>query len=91
MSWAPVTLLIEIMAASLRKTDYGDGQTSEDYYALYCLYANWDWEVRFPVFDTGIDSLNLNNFVSLPAPGTQSISKAFQSSFTDSSAFTSTL
>lgn len=38
MSWPPVTLLIEIMAASPKKTDYGDGWTSEDYYALYCLY-----------------------------------------------------
>lgn len=90
MSWPPFTLLTEIMAASPRKTDYGDGQTSEDYYALYGLYANWDWEARFPVFDTGIDSLNLNNFVSLPAPGVQSISKAFQSNCIDSSTFTST-
>lgn len=43
-----------------------------------------------PDFQFLIDSLNLNNFVFLPAPGVQSISKAFQSSFTDSSAFTST-
>lgn len=34
MSWLPLTLLTEIMAASPWKTDYGDSQTAEDYYAI---------------------------------------------------------
>lgn len=82
MSWLPLTLLTEIMAASPCKTDYGDSQTAEDYYAILWSLLVHLGLTNFPVSD------KLNDFVSLPTPGVQATGKAFQSSVIDSSAST---